>query len=95
MDKLSEMPDAHGLPKPLNLAVSVFSGERRLGSAMCALWPDDKPREGALTMPHNRNWLLYAHLFLVMPDGTDLWILPKRVEHAPDAPPILIFDIGD
>lgn len=88
------MPEDSSTPKPLNMQVTVYNGDRLLAAAMCALWPDSKPAEGVIAVPRDQNWFSFVHLTLVTADGTEYRILPKRLEHVGGGLPMLLFDIG-
>ena len=87
------MSTSPATPKPLNVEVRVYTGDRLLAEATCTLWLDDDPKQGALAVPGTQNWLSFAHLTLVAADGAEYRILPKRLEHVGGAGPMLLFDI--
>jgi hypothetical protein len=81
------------IPKGLNREVSVYAGDHFLATGQCALWPEECPNHGAMTMPRKQNWLSFARLRLVMADGTQYAIVPTREEHTAGEFAVLVFDI--
>jgi hypothetical protein len=58
----------------------------------CSLLPDDLPTDGTL-VGGTHSLLKYDTLTLALPDGRQLSIEPKRIEHRPGEPPLLVFAV--
>jgi hypothetical protein len=87
------MSMSHAEPEPSQLPVTVYTGDRLLAEATCALWLTDHPKHGTMAVSGEQNWLRFDHLTLRAIDGNEYVILPKRLEHTGGEAAVLVFDI--
>jgi hypothetical protein len=87
------MSTSRAEPEPRHLAVKVYTGDRLLTKAICALWLTDQPKHGTMPVSGDQNWLRFDHLTLRAIDGNAYVIVPTRLEHAGGESAVLVFDI--
>ncbi len=75
------------------MAGALYAVESLLAAGPYTLSPGSKIITGSIAVGNTVGSLNYQFLRLRLANGTELEIVPRRIEHSADRPPILIFDV--
>jgi hypothetical protein len=71
---------------------ALYSAKTLLLTERCSLLPDGAPSTGTM-VGGSHGLLQYEYLTLVLADGRELTVAPRRIEFAAGEKPLLVFDV--
>jgi hypothetical protein len=72
---------------------ALYDVESPLARGPYTLSPGSKIVSGSIAVGNTVGLLNYKFLRLRLANGTELEIVPRRIEHSADGPPVLVFDV--